>query len=57
MLYYLSQFQDLFGPLRVFEYVTPRAGAACVTAFLISMVLGNWVILKLTELKIGQPIR
>ena len=57
MLYYLSHFSDLFGPLRVFENVTPRAGGACLTAFLLSMIFGNRVILKLTALKFGQPIR
>lgn len=57
MLYYLSEFSDQFGPLRVFHYVTPRAGGACLTAFLISVLAGKWVIRKLTELKLGQPIR
>ena len=57
MLYYLSEFSDQFGPLRVFHYVTPRAGGACLTAFLISVLAGKWVIRKLTELKVGQPIR
>jgi phospho-N-acetylmuramoyl-pentapeptide-transferase len=57
MLYYLSNLSDQFGPLRVFEYVTPRAGGACLTAFLLSMMFGNRVILKLTALKFGQPIR
>lgn len=57
MLYYLSQFSDVFGPLRVLENVTPRAGGACLTAFLLSMLFGNRVILKLTSLKFGQPIR
>jgi len=41
----------------VFEYVTPRAGGACLTAFLISVLTGHWVIRKLTALKLGQPIR
>ncbi|MEO0444910.1 MAG: phospho-N-acetylmuramoyl-pentapeptide-transferase [Verrucomicrobiota bacterium] len=57
MLYYLSEFSDSFGPLRVFQHVTPRAAGACLTAFLISVLVGNWVIRKLTALKLGQPIR
>jgi phospho-N-acetylmuramoyl-pentapeptide-transferase len=57
MLYYLSQFSEYFGPLRVLENVTPRAGGACLTAFLISMMFGNRIILKLVSLKLGQPIR
>ncbi len=60
MLYYLhllkdsSEWLDL---LNLFYYQTFRAAGACLTAFLLSVILGNRVILKLTSLKIGQPIR
>ena len=57
MLYYLQELTDWFGPFRVFEYITLRAGGACVTAFLLSLFFGNRVILKLVSLKVGQPIR
>ena len=57
MLYYLSQFKDLFGPLRIFEYVSFRAISAAVTTFLISLLIGPAVIRILTRLKLGQPIR
>jgi phospho-N-acetylmuramoyl-pentapeptide-transferase len=57
MLYYLSQFTDWLSPLRVFQYVTFRAVGAALTALLICIISGPWVIRKLTELKIGQPIR
>jgi len=43
--------------LRVFQYLTFRAVMAAVTAVLIGLILGPIVIRKLTELKIGQPIR
>jgi phospho-N-acetylmuramoyl-pentapeptide-transferase len=46
-----------FGFLRVFQYLTFRAVMAAMTALLIGLVFGPWVIRKLTELKIGQPIR
>jgi phospho-N-acetylmuramoyl-pentapeptide-transferase len=57
MMYYLHRFSGYFGGFNVFFYVTFRAVAAAVTAFLISVVFGNWVIRKLTALKLGQPIR
>ena len=57
MMFYLHQFSSQFGPLNVFSYITFRAIAAAVTAFVISLIFGNWVIAKLTALKVGQPIR
>lgn len=56
-MYYLHRLSDQFGGFNVFLYVTFRAVAAAVTAFVISLVFGNWVIRKLTALKLGQPIR
>ncbi|MFZ5529293.1 MAG: phospho-N-acetylmuramoyl-pentapeptide-transferase [Pseudomonadota bacterium] len=52
--------QDLnpeWGFLRVFQYLTFRSVMAAMTALLIGLALGPWLIRKLTELKIGQPIR
>jgi phospho-N-acetylmuramoyl-pentapeptide-transferase len=46
-----------FGFLRVFQYLTFRAVMAAMTALVIGLVFGPWVIRRLTELKIGQPIR
>jgi phospho-N-acetylmuramoyl-pentapeptide-transferase len=46
-----------WGFLRVFQYLTFRSVMAAVTALLIGLGLGPIVIRKLTELKIGQPIR
>ena len=46
-----------WGFLRVFQYLTFRAVMASVTALLIGLILGPYVIRKLTELKVGQPIR
>ncbi|NBD20854.1 phospho-N-acetylmuramoyl-pentapeptide-transferase [Aquabacterium fontiphilum] len=43
--------------LRVFQYLTFRAVMAAMTAVLIGLILGPLVIRRLTELKIGQPIR
>ena len=46
-----------WGFLRVFQYLTFRAVMSALTALLIGLSMGPWVIKKLTELKIGQPIR
>ena len=45
------------GFFRVFQYITFRAVMAAMTALVIGVALGPWVIRKLTELKIGQPVR
>ena len=52
----LVQFPE-WGFLRVFQYLTFRAVMSAMTALLIGLSMGPWVIRKLTELKIGQPIR
>jgi phospho-N-acetylmuramoyl-pentapeptide-transferase len=67
MLYYLSEISewavargignDFLKALNVFSYITFRAICAGVTAFLLSLVFGNFVIRKLISLKFGQPIR
>ncbi|MDR2153534.1 MAG: phospho-N-acetylmuramoyl-pentapeptide-transferase [Burkholderiaceae bacterium] len=46
-----------FGFFRVFQYLTFRAVMAAMTALVIGVLAGPWVIAKLTELKIGQPVR
>ncbi|WP_397534221.1 phospho-N-acetylmuramoyl-pentapeptide-transferase [Roseateles sp.] len=61
MLLSLSQWlMDLYpelGFLRLFNYITFRAVMAAMTALLIGLAFGPWVIRRLTEMKIGQPIR
>lgn len=43
--------------LRVFEYVSFRTSIAALTALLISLVVGPYMIAKLREFQIGQQIR
>jgi len=61
MLIWLTQWlQGLYpdwGFLRVFQYQTFRAVMAALTALLMGLAAGPYVIRRLTELKIGQPIR
>ena len=41
----------------VFNYITLRAVLACLTALALSLILGPYVIRKLTAYKIGQAVR
>ena len=54
MLYYLHLLIHEFSPLRVFRYITFRALAGAGTAFLLTVILGPWVIRQLRKLKVGQ---
>src|SRR5438105_10364725 len=57
MMYFLHRLSEHIGGFNVFFYVTFRAVAAAITAFVVSLLFGNWVIRVLTALKLGQPIR
>ena len=65
MFYYLHLLHDygtgigseILKGFNVFQYITFRAVASGVTAFLLSLIFGNLVIRKLISLKLGQPIR
>ena len=54
---WLQALSPEFGFFRVFQYLTFRAVMAAMTALVIGIVAGPWVIRKLTELKIGPPVR
>ena len=57
MLYnLLYPLHDLFSVFNLFRYLTFRAAAAAITAFLISLILGPFLIRKLKELKVGEKI-
>jgi phospho-N-acetylmuramoyl-pentapeptide-transferase len=59
MLYYLfyELLRRYFSPFNVFRYLTVRTAYASLTALFLSLVFGPWVIRKLREMQIGQPIR
>ncbi len=58
MIYYLLySFHDYLSPLNVVRYITFRTAYASLTALLISLLLGPWVIRKLRDFQIGQVIR
>lgn len=52
MLFYL-----LYPPVNVVQYITFRTAAAGSTAFLISLLMGPWMIRTLREFQIGQVVR
>src|SRR5688572_14877429 len=66
MLYHLLYeflyrgFSDYWAPLKifnVFQYITFRTAYATLTALVLSLVLGPWLINRLREFHIGQHIR
>jgi len=59
LLYWLL-YQKLFPyfrPFRIFRYLTFRTAFASLTALLIALLIGPWVIQRLREFQIGQFIR
>jgi phospho-N-acetylmuramoyl-pentapeptide-transferase len=54
---WLQTLSPEFGSFRVFQYLTFRAVMAALTALLIGLVAGPFVIRRLVSLKMGQPIR
>jgi phospho-N-acetylmuramoyl-pentapeptide-transferase len=58
MLYHLLySLADQFGGFNVVRYITFRTAAATLTALFISFIVGPWMIRRLAELRVGQPIR
>jgi len=57
MLYWLWEWQEVWGPFRVFQYISVRAFAAAATAFVLSLIIGPPLIRYLVRLKVGQHVR
>jgi len=57
MLYELQELQDWLPVLRVFRYITFRSVAGAGTAFILTLLVGPWLIGKLRQLKISQYVR
>jgi len=55
MLSYLSGLEDIFGPFRLFQYITFRAMMAGVTALFVGYCIAPWIIRKLSKFK--QSVR
>ena len=54
---WLQSLSPELGFFRVFQYLTFRAVMAALTALLIGLFAGPWVIRYLASIKMGQPIR
>jgi phospho-N-acetylmuramoyl-pentapeptide-transferase len=46
-----------FGPLNVFRYVTFRTAGAFLTALVVTLLLGPWIIRKLEAMRVRQVVR
>jgi phospho-N-acetylmuramoyl-pentapeptide-transferase len=59
LLYWLlyEKLFPFFHPFRIFRYLTFRTAFATLTALLIALFIGPWVIEKLREFQIGQYVR
>jgi phospho-N-acetylmuramoyl-pentapeptide-transferase len=57
MLYYLSQYRELFSPLNLFQYITFRAGGAFLTSLALCLLLGGPFIALIQRWRIHQAIR
>ncbi|UCF38387.1 MAG: phospho-N-acetylmuramoyl-pentapeptide-transferase, partial [Acidobacteriota bacterium] len=57
MYHLLYSLHDQISVLNVVHYITFRTAYASLTALLISMWLGPWVIEKLRDFQVGQYIR
>jgi phospho-N-acetylmuramoyl-pentapeptide-transferase len=59
MFYWLfyEKLYHLYSPFRLFQYSTVRTAMASITALLLSIVLGPWLIARLRQYQIGQHIR
>src|SRR4051812_45257393 len=56
-LYPLNRYWAPLRVLNVFSYITFRTAYASLTALLISLTLGPWLIKRLRDFQIGQHIR
>ena len=54
MLSYLSNYEDVWGPLRLLRFITLRTLMAAGTATVIGFIIGPGLIHKLRQLKFGQ---
>ena len=60
MIYYLLYvewgLQDQIGAFNVFRYITFRTAMSALTALLVALLLGPWMIRRLQQFQIGQEL-
>lgn len=57
MLSYLAELENIFGPLRLFRYLSLRSAFAGLTALLIGFAVGPWLFARLRALNVKQAFR
>lgn len=57
MLFYLSNFEHIYGPLRLFYFVTFRAAGAAFTALMLAILLGPMTVRLLNRFNTTAPTR
>ena len=55
--FFYEQLFPYFSPFRVFSYITFRTAFASFTALGLGLLLGPWLIRRLRQFQVGQPIR
>ncbi len=56
MLYYLTQLEGLFSPLRLFQYISFRTLGAAAMAFIISLIVAPGLIRRLRAVNFGEQV-
>jgi phospho-N-acetylmuramoyl-pentapeptide-transferase len=54
MLTWLSEYESVWGPLRLMRFITFRTVGAACTALLIGFIIGPWLIAHFRRLKLGH---
>jgi phospho-N-acetylmuramoyl-pentapeptide-transferase len=54
MLYWLHEWSELFSPLRMFRYITFRTVMAAGVAFILSLIIGPWLIERLRRINFAE---
>lgn len=57
MLSYLADYEHIWGPLRLFRYLTFRGVMAGATALVLGFMVGPWLIARLRQFKLAQTLR
>ena len=57
MLSYLADYEGIFGPLRLFRYLTLRSVLAAATALGIGFLFAPWLLEKLKSFNLSQTLR
>ncbi len=57
MFYYLSNYRDVFGPFRLFDQVTFRAGGALILSMVLCFLLGPVTVKLLKKFRAQAPTR